>query len=189
MYVLGIDPGLTKANPTGWCVIDIRNTFDIAFFTANHLVIPKTLEKTLWHHRVAWCSYMIGLLCSKYQPGIIGYELPPYMQSNPQTMLKLSALGGSLFGIVYGQSNQMFDKDIVYPVTVSEAKEALGGKGNVNKEAMIAAAQRLVGQTSLQSPHVADSVGVAIAAYAACRHMSIADVRAALQDRLKFTDR
>lgn len=158
MIVLGIDPGLTRKNPTALAFLN-----DSGKLLSSETFAPAR-TKMPWIDFVWTLTGELSPIIAKHQVGngieFIAYELP-HVATNPQASIKLAHVCGVIVGVAAS-----FDIPVI-GVQPSEAKKALTGKGNASKEEMIAAAQR---QFGLSLPKdVADACGIALAGLAKYR--------------------
>lgn len=160
MIVLGIDPGLTRQNPTGLAILDDR-----LFLVDCHSISPKGDG---WQQVVGMIAVNIARFLGSWVKDdpliacniLISYELP-HVATNPQATIKLAHICGIIV------ANAMQYGFPVIGIQPSEAKKALTGKGNASKDEMIAAAQQ---QFGLSLPKdIADACGIALAGLAKYR--------------------
>lgn len=149
MYILGIDTGLTKKNPTAWAIYASVN--DTVIATAS-LAFPQTMP---WEQRVQRIAQAIEDEARRNNVAGIAIETP-WVGRDPQSALKLGALLGSLLHV----SGRLHVP--VFLVTPAEAAQALGISGR--REEKKAAAIRMVQQRFSISvtDHQSDAIAVAL---------------------------
>ena len=184
MYVIGIDPGFGAA-PTGCALLD--------FTDQPRLVGTRSLHPRCggdWQRRVKDVlaqlrDYYLTIEIPPFfdPPLVLAYELAHLRAAkeaaeqplrkgrkeransvavlNPQTALRLESLGGGVRGLAVAYGLECIG------VSSAESKQALTGNTAADKQAMIAAAQRIFGRDL--SEHEADAVGHALAGEAAVR--------------------
>jgi crossover junction endodeoxyribonuclease RuvC len=151
MRVLGLDPGTTKANPTG-----------VALLTG--WPSPRLLGTAhLAPERGDSLAEFLGVLSQRLRSDWLnGVDLLavewPYVGKNAQSALDLAACCGAAFAVAGERGIRCA------LVTPSQAKLALAGSGSADKAAMIDAVRVQFGIVVLKDH--ADAVGIALAASA-----------------------
>lgn len=150
MIIAGIDPGLTKANPTGWA---IYNRPANALIATGVITPPK--QMTVWSVRLGWISEALKTVLAQHS-GIdaIAYEYP-HVAMNVQTAIKLAHVGGVISCLA------ALEQIPCYAVQPIEAKRDLAGDARADKQAMINAVRQQFGVGVVKD--AADAVGIAIA--------------------------
>jgi Holliday junction resolvasome RuvABC endonuclease subunit len=152
--ILAFDLGITNTNPSALALIDVEAKKLVYFESVQY---SKTGD---WLERLIVLAKWVDEKISEYKDQIecMAYELPYVMPKNMQTSIKLSHAGGIILGCAAKYNVKC------YPITPNEAKKALTGKGNSDKETMIKFAGDWLKVPVELSSHVADAVGVALAA-------------------------
>lgn len=150
--IVGVDPGLTKANPTGYAVLtadasrlltwgEIRSDDKLDWlFRAN--VVARELERLIFSQPTQHIR-------------LIGFETP-YVHLNVNTAMKLAYLGGAFAYVAHLHDLPL---TLVHP---SSVKKALTGYGVSDKAQMIDWVYNRFKQRLTKD--AADAVGVALAA-------------------------
>lgn len=157
MIVLGIDPGLTRQNPTGLALLN-----DSGQFLSSETFAPA-------RSKMSWQDFLYVLAddvlefiwTEKDQIDLVAYELP-HVALNPQTTIKLA----HICGIITAAASR-YDISLV-AVQPSEAKKALTGKGNAGKTEMTLRARERFSKPLLTKDE-ADACGIALAGLAKYR--------------------
>lgn len=145
--VLGIDPGITKENPTGIVIVNCdRMTISYAATCT-----PRASD---WQGRVRLVTRHIRGLLARVNVDLIAYEQPPLM-GNAQTLIKLASLTGAMLALA-----DEYNLPCV-GVSPAEAKVALACDSRADKPDMIASVRHVFGKDV--NKDVADAVGVALA--------------------------
>lgn len=147
--ILGLDGGLTAANPTGAVILELFP--EPRLLEALPLVV---VHASGWEDVADRVGGMVDELVRAYQPHALAYELP-HMKVNAQTALKLATLTGTFRRVA---RTHAIPAQAVQP---AQAKKALTTNGAATKLQMMGAARRLLGQSLAKDE--ADAVGVALA--------------------------
>jgi Holliday junction resolvasome RuvABC endonuclease subunit len=159
MIVLGIDPGLTKANPAGIAIVDTD---------AMRLIYSEALvyDGADWEANLDKLAVTLAsILASRKDIEGVAYEYAHY-QKNVQVTIKLSHAGGLVRGLA---ALHALPCVAVQPV---QAKIALTGDRKAGKRAMIKATRLVFG--AKVGKDEADAVGVALAGEAMIREAALA---------------
>lgn len=151
MYILGLDTGLTKRNPTGWAVYD--DTTNMVSATGL-LAFSSELD---WSERVQRIAQAVE--DEARRSNVVGMAIEtPWVGKDPQAALKL----GALVGAFIHAAGRLHIPD--YLMSPAEGAQALGieGKGEQKKAAAIKMVQLRFGLNV--SAHQADAIAVALAA-------------------------
>lgn len=148
MIVLGVDPGLTRANPTGLAVVDV----DAKQLLYAGIFVSAAKQ---WYERAPEIGLWIDEKVLLYRPELLGYELM-HVDENPQSAFKLAGVGGMLL-LESGLRHVP-----VYPVQPIQAKIALAGDPRASKQMMMDAVRAIFGKSIVKD--AADAVGIAMAA-------------------------
>lgn len=146
MILLGIDPGLTKQNPTGMALI----SDDPIELIWSDVIIPNA--KLSWDQRLGVIIRHVKTAVANTMPYGIVYELP-HMQDNAQTLMKLAHVCGGIVAVaeMYG---------IPYlGVQPTTAKRAWTGNHRASKADMIAQTQVVFKENLVKD--AADACGIA----------------------------
>lgn len=151
MIVLGIDPGLTKKNPTALALVDVENMSLIRSCT---VYAPASVD---WLKRLELViSAMKGMTRIRLKIDLVAYEIP-YIGKNPQSTIKLAHVCGAACGL----------GPPFVPVSPTQAKLALTGDGGADKESMIKMAINIFEKEVCKDE--ADAIGIAMAGEAIYR--------------------
>lgn len=142
---------MSRQNPCGYAVINYPQGKIEAHGTI------KSDDKLDWLRRVYLFSDGLRKVISVYSPDMVCYELPFFMPRNPQTAIKLAHLCGCVVSVA-----SLLHVPVM-AVAPTEAKKALTGKGNSDKEQMIESGKIRWGLTLVS--HECDAAAVTIVAY------------------------
>lgn len=156
MIVLGIDPGLTRQNPTGLALLN-----DSGKLLSSETFAPARSKMPWQNFLYVLADEILEFVWSeKDRIDLIAYELP-HVAINAQSAIKLAHVCGMVI-----TSASRYEIPVI-GVQPSEAKKALTGKGNASKDLMIFEAQQ---QFGLSLPKdIADACGIALAGLAKYR--------------------
>lgn len=147
MRVLGCDPGLTFVNPTAIVLLDTDKDVLVS-----HAVSVLDVKK-IWEDRfldvVAFLDHHIN---GGAAVDLVAYEIP-FCGPNPLVAVMLSHIGGAARTLAWLSGCPSIK------VQPTQAKIALAGKGNANKDEMMAAALSRHGM--MLTKDEADACGVA----------------------------
>lgn len=164
MIIIGIDPGLTKANPTGLATVDMDEDRIIAA-----RAIPPIFDG--FEQRLGYLADTLHTVIEWNRHHIervgIAYEYPHYQQ-NAQVAIKLAHVGGVVCAVA------AINKLPVVAVQPVEAKIALTGDKNASKAAMMKQT-RLVYERAVTKDE-ADAVGIALAGGAKLKEMRLMEI-------------
>lgn len=153
-YILGIDPGITQGNPTGWVILEGKQDKIVSL---GEIAFPDRLD---WTDRIQRIGERLQGEAKRSSIKLIGIE-SPWVGKDPQVALKLGAQLGSVLQIA------RTIKAKVYIVQPAEAEAALmgtaGATRNIKKDAMRIMANRRY-NTNVSS-HQADAIAVALHVY------------------------
>ena len=157
MIVIGIDPGLTKANPLGIAMFDVNNETLVSTRSVDFKM--RDGDNSI-DSRLAYLAD--GLLSALVWPiavygaenVVIAYEYPHHSK-NQQTTIKLALACGVVIGAAVVNDIRCFS------VQPTEAKQALTGDSRADKAAMMTMVSRIYGKHV--SKDEADAVGIALA--------------------------
>ena len=157
MLTLGIDCGITRANPAGIALVET----DPLSLVGAHTFVAGAGE---WDERLYVFSQYLADLIRKLKPALISYEYP-HLERNPQTLIKLAHVGGVVIasGAAHGLP--------VVKVHPSQAKTALAGSPTATKRDMIRAVETIFRQRLPKD--AADALGVALAGEAIYRRAAL----------------
>lgn len=152
MIVLGVDPGLTKENPTGIAVVETDGDGELV-----HSCTVYAPKKALWTARLSLIVCSLQKIITDFPSiALVTYEYP-FIGNNSQSTIKLAHVGGACYAL--GRPCQM-----VFP---AQAKVALTGDGKANKAAMVKMARNMFGVSVTKDE--ADAIGIAMAGEAIYR--------------------
>lgn len=143
LIVLGIDPGLTRANPCGFCLLDWRAG-----------------DPALLYHAAVWdkASPLLGIIAALDAlpaPRLDGVAVEvPHLGLNVQTLARLAEVVGVVIGYAGGRGVPLLR------CQPTQAKQALTGDPRADKPAMVAAVRQQFGAEMVKD--AADAVGVAV---------------------------
>lgn len=156
MIVLGIDPGLTKENPTAIAVVD---TDAMSIIHCHDVYAPA---RTDWTERLALVVTSLQVTVANMSSiELVCYE-QPFLGKNVQSTIKLAHICGVAYTL--GRPCQT-----VSPI---EAKIALTRNRKASKDDMIMMAKRVFNTTCTKDQ--ADAAGVALAGEAIYRRAQYA---------------
>ncbi len=157
MIVLGIDPGLTKENPTGIAVIETDGDGELVYSCT--VYAPK---KVLWTARLNLIIDSLRKITIDFPSiALVAYEYP-FIGRNSQSTIKLAHVCGVCYTL--GRPCQM-----VFP---TQAKVALTGNGKADKAAMVKMARSMFGASVTKD--IADAIGIAMGGEAIYRRAQYA---------------
>lgn len=87
MIVLGVDPGMRRANPAGWAVVDTTTTTVLACG-----VLRPASDLADWEARVAWSVAQLPPILSRYAVSYVACE-DAFFKRNLETFRQLVAFG------------------------------------------------------------------------------------------------
>jgi Holliday junction resolvasome RuvABC endonuclease subunit len=148
MNILGIDLGLTSANPCGVALVQteplqLRDWCELA---------PERGED--WPRAIDRLARDLADTLALWPVGIVAYEVP-HLRDNTQTLVKLAHAGGVVRALAALRGLPCVG------VSPAEAKLALAKNSQASKADMIAAAKQVFGVRLPKD--VADAAGVALA--------------------------
>jgi crossover junction endodeoxyribonuclease RuvC len=151
--VLGVDLGISAANPTGVAIVDtdaMRIGFTFAF-------VPRADD---WQARVRLVARHLRGVLAAHTVDLIAYEMPS-AHNNIMTGLKLAHVAGTVIAAA-----DLYDVPTV-AVSVVEGKIALSGWSTATKADQIGKVKQVF---SVDLPKdISDAVGVALAGEAVWR--------------------
>ena len=157
MLSLGLDPGISRANPVGVALVrwPLGESSPVLLGTAQLAPLPREPLATF----LGRLSYRLSL---DWLQGVqlLGVEWS-YVGENAQSALDLAACCGAALAAA-GEAGIT-----AHLVTPSQAKLALAGRGNADKPMMIDAVRQQFGRTVPKDQ--ADAVGIALAALTLAR--------------------
>ncbi len=171
MFVLGIDPGLTRC---GYCVLDVRDT---EAPKAVALGVLRTSPTDEVHHRLAELQTELRSLLAEFPVTVMAVERVLF-QVNVRTAMSV----GQASGIAMVEAVTAGCEVVQY--SPNEVKSAVAGWGNADKEQM----QRMV-QTLLRLPEPPHPFDAADAAALALCHVAMAPMRAAARHAVSTASR
>ena len=149
MFVLGIDPGLTRC---GYGVVESNGQRSRAV-AAGGLIMPPDWSVP---HRLADLQREIRSLISEYRPGVLSIERVLF-QHNVRTAISV----GQASGIAMAEA-VVAGCDVV-EYSPNQVKQAVGGHGGATKDEMERMVQALLGiDQPLRPVDAADAVALAL---------------------------
>ncbi len=149
MFVLGIDPGLTRC---GYGCVDTGGRASRAIAAG---VITTSKEHAV-PHRLAELQGEIRLLIAEYRPAVVAIERVLF-QHNVRTAMSV----GQVSGIVMAEA--IAAKAEVIEYSPNQVKQAVAGYGSASKDEMERMVQALLGiKSPLRPVDAADAVAVAL---------------------------
>ncbi|MFN8053294.1 MAG: crossover junction endodeoxyribonuclease RuvC [Acidimicrobiales bacterium] len=150
MFVLGIDPGLSRC---GYCVLDVDRRGSSRAVAIGVLTTPVELPVP---ERLAILQRDVRELLDDYPPSSVGIERVLF-QVNVSTAMSV----GQASGIVMAEAASRGCTVVEY--SPNQVKEAVTGNGAADKEQVQEMVRRLLGQTSVLRPaDAADAAAVAL---------------------------
>lgn len=149
MFVLGIDPGLTRC---GYGVVRVDRRANVAV-AAGVLTTPKEWDVP---HRLVELQREVRSLVAEYAPSVVAIERVLF-QHNVSTAISV----GQASGIVMAEAASAGCDVIEY--SPNQVKEAVAGHGGANKDEMERMVQALLGiKAPLRPVDAADAIAVAL---------------------------
>lgn len=160
---------MTRPNPTGLVIIET----DILSLLYSRAIAPITGS---WVERIIYITNQVRYEIEQWAPEALAWEIAPdvkhldeetgQLRSNPDTLMKLSHIGGAMIGLcaAAGLACQ--------PVYPQQAKNALTGNKLATKANMIQAAKTIFAQQLVKD--IADACGVALAGESLLRQLRLA---------------
>lgn len=150
MRLMGIDPGSTLQNPTGYAVLETEQDVVLTY----GLIKPRGEDH--FGCLVRLFNRLLTDLSEQHSPAKMRVCIEaPYLGRNAGTTIKLAELVGAYRALC------CLSGYAVQEIVPAQAKAALAGVGNASKTQMIDAARLRYG-LALPS-HVADAIGIALA--------------------------
>lgn len=138
--IMGVDPGITAANPCALVAVDADRTH----LVARALFAPPASQASAVDTRIAalvdWLHEQMLALCAMHNPVCMGVETA-HLQTNVQTMRVLAMVGGAVLAVA---ARHAVPGVLVEP---SQSKVALTGWANAGKDDMIVAVKQQFGVT------------------------------------------
>jgi Holliday junction resolvasome RuvABC endonuclease subunit len=160
MIIISYDLGTTAKCPTVRCIHNTLFTGMLSVEFATYAPPKKTINPQSAAH-IGYTLYQ-DLPTFVRHIDCIAYEAP-IMGHSARGSLDTALVAGAICLLWHRISFMQDEPPLLLPVLPSEAKLALAGKGNAEKEEMIAAAQLLLGRTDMTS-HEADAYAVGLVA-------------------------
>ena len=149
MFVLGIDPGLTRCG-YGCVETDGRRSRAVA---AGVITTPKEWAVP---HRLADLQRELRSLISEYRPGVVAIERVLF-QHNVSTAISV----GQASGLAMAEAASAGCAVVEY--SPNQVKEAVAGHGGASKDEMERMVQSLLGiRTPLRPVNAADAIALAL---------------------------
>jgi crossover junction endodeoxyribonuclease RuvC len=163
MFVLGIDPGLTRCGYGALRRIDARRTEAV-----DHGVLRTPVDDPLPARLAALLAGLEGLL-DRHRPDVVVVERV-FFQVNARTAMAVAQASGLALALASARGCE------VVQYTANEVKQAVTGHGAADKRAVQVMVQRLLALPALPTPaDAADALALALC------HAAVAPQRRQLQ--------